>query len=107
MTPDILPLLAASFACVSVLVLFARHNKRTGWVKPRRLSLEDMLALESDWKLYAAPVRSEAAAHRPASLVKRPSPSELTAFTLQLANIQQSLAAATLKPVDDRERVRV
>jgi hypothetical protein len=103
MTPDILPLLAASFASVSVLALFARHNKRTGWVKPHRLTHEDLAILERDWKTFPAPVRVEAAP--PPVLPQRPSLNDRTNFTLQLANIQQSLASAEPVKVTERERV--
>jgi hypothetical protein len=105
MTPDILPLLAASFACFSVLALFARHNKRTGWVKPHRLTHEDLAALERDWKSFPAPVRLTSVA--PPLLPQRPSLNDRTSFTLQLANIQKSLAGATPVKVEERERIAV
>ncbi len=94
-----LPLVAASFACFSVLALFARHNKRTGWVKPPRQPMQ----LASDWKDYPAPMKIEAASM--ADLPQRPSLNDRTDFTLQLANFERSLAAAAPKKVAERERV--
>jgi hypothetical protein len=99
MTPDMLPLLAASLACFSVLALFARHNKRTGWVKPPRQAVH----LTSDWKDYPAPVRIEVAPVP--DLPQGSSLNDRTNFTLQLANFERSLAAAAPKKVAERERV--
>jgi hypothetical protein len=107
MTPDILPLLAASLACFSVLAFFARHNKRTGWVKPQRLTYhrltyKDLVELERGWKSFPAPLRIEAV---PAPVLPQPaSLNDRTNFTLQLANIQQSLASATPVKVAEPER---
>jgi hypothetical protein len=103
MTPDLLPLLAASFACISVLALFVRHNKRTGWVKPLRLTQEDLAALGSDWRAYPAPVRIEAVSAPPSP--EQPFLNDRTDFTMQLANFQKSLASAAPVQVEERERV--
>ena len=101
MTADILPLLAAMLACFSVLALFARHNKRRGWVKSHRLTLEDLVALEKNWKARPAPPQSEAPAKTEAPAT------DSTNFTQELANFQQSLASTTAVKVQEQERVKV
>jgi hypothetical protein len=112
MTADILPLLAAMLACFSVLALFARHNKRRGWVKSHRLTLEDLVALEKNWKARPAPPQSEAPAKTEAPAKADPrhfpqSATDSTNFTQELANFQQSLASTTAVKVQEQERVKV
>ncbi len=90
MTLDLLPLAAASLACIVVLALFARTNKRKGWVKERGVAPR----FERRVSLGVAPG------------AVRLRHSDVTDFSLQLAHFQQSLAAAVPEPVEQRERIR-
>jgi hypothetical protein len=95
MTPEIIPLLAATLASFSVLAFFARRNKRTGWVKPR-VTLEDLIRIEADWKQYAAPIRMSLPNARSQPNIPGIAATE---FTQQLANFTSALGtASSVKP---------
>jgi hypothetical protein len=64
--------------------------------------MEDLVAIDRNWKQYPAPVRIATTAARIAPV--RASSAEVRDFTLQLAHFHDALASATVKPVSDRER---
>jgi hypothetical protein len=107
-TMNMLPLIAASFVCCSLLTLFARHNKRTGWVKQHRPPLEELIAQATDWKEFPAPVRTAVNDPGlrwviPPLQSHRRSSRDVTNFTMQLVHLQPVLAATASQPVNDRE----
>lgn len=91
MTPNLLALDIFSVAAVSLLALFAKRNKRMGWVKPRVTFVDDLRALraafdeEDQLALQHKPVRTEA-----------PSLQEIGAFTNQLTQLQGALGGRSV-----------
>lgn len=99
MTPNLLALDIFAVAAVSLLALFAKRNKRMGWVKPRATFVDDLRALQAAFNeedqlaLQHKPVRTEA-----------PSLAEVGAFTNQLTKLQGALGGRTVV-VTAEERV--
>jgi hypothetical protein len=116
MSPNLLSLYLASFACITLLILFAHHNWKTGWVRDRKSIVDDLIALqmcwdESDMRTTAdslersagarlpliadqAPTSSRAPSHR------GPSQKETFEFTRQLAGMAEGLRESASVPVE-------
>jgi hypothetical protein len=98
MTPNLLSLFAASFACIALLASFAIHNRKMGWVKKRSTLVEEIIALRDSWETMdrKAPAPFEEAA--PSLLEITPETSAL--FSSQLAQLQVSLQKTAGKQVE-------
>jgi hypothetical protein len=94
MTPNFFLLNISSLALISLLALFAWHNKKVGWAKTRRTYVEDLQSLQEMWdeddrlaSLEIAPVITATtnAVHEAAA------PIDAGAFAAQLANLQNAV----------------
>ena len=85
MTPNLILLNVCSLALIAMLALFARHNKRVGWVKTRSTFVEDLRQLQQDWAEQDELAGLKAPAYTPAGQ---------SAFTVQLASLHTSLKEA-------------
>jgi len=90
--------LAALYLCaiaaVSMLGLFARHNRKTGWVKPRKTFVSDLLALRSAWDEIDQAVAGDSSMTASHSI----SQEAKAAFSLDLAKMQNALGHTTVRP---------
>ncbi len=118
MTPNLLPLYAASFALMAVLALFAFHNKKTGWVKHRPEPATTFRELVNMQRVPAAELTTKApmeaikpnapvvALERPRAA--KPHSEEVTEFTRQLCRLQTALhhtgQAVSPAQFENRER---
>ncbi len=111
MTPNVLSLYAVSFGLIGLLGLFARHNRKTGWVKQRSTAFQDLLALVSAWRKAEAAGRhiaetrasEKSTAATPASVPSaRPSPKDESSFTGQLSHLQTALTQLKRRPSTDK-----
>ena len=111
MTPNLIILYVAAVALIGLLAMFARQNKKSGWVKPRSTVVEDLRRLQASWdEADQRMARSHAAAvqtgQTPVAAMPQPQaamashatqPSEVAAlntaaaFTFQLFNLQIAL----------------
>ena len=98
MTPNLLILNASSIVLIGLLALFARHNKKVGWVKHRTTFVEDLRLLQQAWDesdQRSASVQAPAVAEYRHSIPALPPTGEnltgVTGFTSQLSNLQQAL----------------
>ncbi len=93
MTPNLLPLYVACFATIGLLAGFARHNKRTGWVKKRRSVFEDLLDLQAFAKDLDGAEETRAEPAMEIRLEPAASVPETVQFSTQLAGLNAGLRA--------------
>ncbi len=94
MTPNFLLLNASSLALICLLALFARHNKKIGWVKQRTTFVEDLRQLQKDWD--ESDQRVVPIAQRAASVAE---------FSTQLSQLRTALGQPAAVPVVETETV--
>jgi len=96
MTPELTPLYLASLGTIAALILFARHNKKTGWVKRRRNIIDDLMALRALWDETGLTMEVPRAISKPSAMVATaPTAGEAAAFTGQLGNLFGALGRST------------
>jgi hypothetical protein len=112
MTLNLAALYLCAIAAITMLGLFARHNRKIGWVKQRKTFVADLLALQSAWD----EIDQAVAGHRVMSASHPISAEAKAGFSIQLANMQQALGHQTMHPeiqpttqsqTEKRERVLV
>lgn len=100
MTPNLVPLYVASVALISILSFFARQNRKSGWVKPGRTIVPNLVGIQQSWEATAELAKDLAHAGPT-------TPFESASFTSQLSNLQQALGqvepvqVGTRKPVEE------
>jgi hypothetical protein len=112
MWPNLLPLYLASIACITLMALFARHNRKTGWIRERKSILRDLIALQMHWddsdtRTTADPLTGSMApspaaqAGHPSVLqpITRSPQKEAFEFTRQLAGMAQGLRRSASEPI--------
>jgi hypothetical protein len=94
MTPNFFLLNISSLALISLLALFAWHNKQVGWAKTRRTYVEDLKSLMEMWdeddrlaSLEHVPVITATMKTVREAAV----PINAPAFAAQLANLQNAV----------------
>jgi hypothetical protein len=90
MTPNMIPLYAAAFVTISMLALFARHNRKSGW---RKLRPSVDKALDRFYADLGVPAEPQAPAV-PAVVAE-----DALGFSRQLLDLRQALGnSAPVKP---------
>ncbi len=104
MTLNLASLYVFAIAAAGMLALFARHNRKIGWVKQRNTFVSDLMALQAAWDEIDLSVSGRLEV-KAATI-----PTETVAgFSLQLAQMHKALNRPTVHPVNttvaDREFV--
>ncbi len=83
-----------AIATITMLGLFARHNRKIGWVKQRKTFVSDLLALQSAWDEIDQAVAGHAriTEMQPIPLVAN------AGFSLDLAKMQNAVGYTTVQP---------
>jgi hypothetical protein len=94
MTLNLAALYLCAIAAVTMLGLFARHNRKIGWVKQRKTFVSDLLELQSAWDEIDQAVAGNArmGASQPISEHAK------AGFSLDLSKMQNALGHETVHP---------
>jgi hypothetical protein len=88
MNTQLMPLYLSAASAIVAIVAFARHNRKTGWTKPRPTVQDALNGFYADLGLVAEP---------PAPQIPLPatwSPAQSADFSLQLLKLRKSLGSA-------------
>ena len=109
MTLNLAALYLCAIAAITMLGLFARHNRKIGWVKERKTFVSDLLELQAAWDEIDRAVAGTgpaAASARRAEAVHPTASVSAPDFSQQLGNLQKALGhSAVQTPVEAREEV--
>ena len=94
MTLNFAALYVCAVAAVGMLALFARHNRKIGWVKQRKTFVSDLLALQAAWDEVDVAVSG-----RPEIKAAPITPETIAGFSFNLAQMQKALDRPTVHPV--------
>ncbi len=98
MTPNLFPLYVASVAMIGLLSLFARRNRVSGWTKPGRSIVPNLVEMQVEWAVSKPNVEM-------VELGAPVSVHEVSDFSIQLSRLQGALGTA--EPVTNVGKGRV